>query len=100
MAVDFTKGITVASGFSLKAQAPLDVREVVETLADRNSLVEQNAIPEGAKIYVKATKALYSYNGTKPVNSDFTGCFSTVLLVGSGGGVDQPSAVLTCCGMH
>lgn len=58
------KGISVASGFKLQAQALLDAREVVDNIADRNELVTLNAATEGLKVYVKDTKTLYVYNGT------------------------------------
>ena len=43
MAIDFSKGIGVASGFSLQAKKPLDVRVVAQTQEDLNELIKQNA---------------------------------------------------------
>lgn len=57
------KGIAVASGFKLQAETLLDVRESVDTVAERNSLVEEHAAAPGLKVYVKETKTLYVYNG-------------------------------------
>ena len=37
------KGITVASGFKLQAQSPIDARYVVDSIADRDELVTINA---------------------------------------------------------
>lgn len=58
------KGITVASGFKLQAEALLDARCQVDTLADRDELVTIHAVTEGLTVYVKANKTLYVYNGT------------------------------------
>lgn len=58
------KGIAVASGFKLQAQAPIDARFVVDTIADRDELVTINAAYEGLNVYVTATKKEYQYNGS------------------------------------
>lgn len=58
------KGITVASGFKLQAEALLDARSQVETIAERDELVTIHAATAGLQVYVKATKTLYVYNGT------------------------------------
>lgn len=57
------KGITVASGFKLQAEALLDAREQVNSLAERDELVSIHAVTEGLKVYVKETKTLYVWNG-------------------------------------
>ena len=58
------KGIAVASGFKLQAEALLDAREVVENLTERDELVTIHAATAGLKVYVKDTKTLYVFNGT------------------------------------
>lgn len=58
------KGITVASGFKLQAEALLDARGQVETIAERDELVTLHAVTAGLQVYVKADKTLYVYNGT------------------------------------
>ncbi|MDO4295008.1 MAG: hypothetical protein Q4D90_02480 [bacterium] len=58
------KGITVASGFKLQAQAPLDARTVVDTIADRDELVTIKAAYAGLPVYVTATKKMYTYDGS------------------------------------
>lgn len=76
MAIDFTTaGINVASGFSLQAQAPLDVRSAVATIADRDALIGQNATYEGMIVYVVETHATYVRTGTAPSGEDFSGCW-------------------------
>ena len=57
------KGIVVASGFKLQAEALLDVREAVETITERDALVTEHAVTAGLKVYVKQNKTLYVYNG-------------------------------------
>lgn len=57
-------GISVASGFALQGAKPLDVREILDTLSDRDELVTLGMCPEGFRVYVKETKKLYVYNGT------------------------------------
>ena len=57
-------GISVASGFALTGVKPLDVREILDTLSDRDELVTLGMCPEGLRVYVKETKKLYVYNGT------------------------------------
>lgn len=63
-------GISVASGFKLQAKAPLDVRSVVDTIADRDLLVTENGAYEGMKVYVKENKTTYELKGT--TNSDWS----------------------------
>ena len=67
---DKMAGISVASGFKLQAKAPLDVREVVDTIADRDLLVTENGAYEGMKVYVKENKTTYELKGT--TNSDWS----------------------------
>ena len=67
---DKMTGIGVASGFKLQAKAPLDVREVVDTIADRDLLVTENGAYEGMKVYVKENKTTYELKGT--TNSDWS----------------------------
>ncbi|MBS6517425.1 MAG: hypothetical protein KH353_04420 [Clostridium sp.] len=57
------KGIAVASGFKLQAEALLDARESVDTISERDALVTEHAVAPGLKVYVKQTKTLYVYNG-------------------------------------
>lgn len=57
-------GISVAAGFALKGQKPLDAREILDTIEDRDALVTNFMCPEGFRVYVKETKKLYVYNGT------------------------------------
>lgn len=59
MSIDFSKGISVASGFSLIAQSPLDARFVAETLDDLNELVTKHAAYVGLIAYVKGQNAFY-----------------------------------------
>ena len=58
------KGIVVASGFKLQAEALLDARQQVDTIAERDELVTINAATPGLRVYVKETKRNYVYNGT------------------------------------
>ncbi len=59
----YGKGITVASGFDLRAESPLDTRSVVNTIEERNAHVTGNRVYEGMKVYVLAEKKEYRYNG-------------------------------------
>lgn len=61
---DKISGIVVASGFKLRAKAPLDPRTVVDTIEDRNALVTENGAYEGMSVYVKAEKTRYILKGT------------------------------------
>ena len=58
------KGISVASGFKLQAEAPIDARFQVKTIEERNELVTIKAAYLGLTVYVTDTKTLYVYNGT------------------------------------
>ena len=60
----YGKGITVASGFDLSAKAPLDTRNVVNTIEERDAHVRGNRAYEGMKVYVLADKKEYRYSGT------------------------------------
>ena len=76
MAIDFTTaGINVASGFSLQAQVPLDVRSAVATIADRDALIGQNATYEGMIVYVVETHATYVRTADGPNEADFSACW-------------------------
>lgn len=76
MAIDFTTaGINVASGFSLQAQVPLDVRSAVATIADRDALIGQNATYEGMIVYVVETHATYVRTADSPDEADFSACW-------------------------
>ena len=59
MAVEFGKGIGIASGFDLGAKAPLDSRITVSTIEERDAHVTNNRAYEGMLIYVAETKSLY-----------------------------------------
>ena len=60
---EFGKGIPLASGFDLGAKKPLDSRNVVETIEERNEHVVKNRAYEGMVVYVKEDKKLYKYDG-------------------------------------
>ena len=64
MAFSDKKGITVASPFKLQAESMLDVRQQVDTIEGRDELVTIKAATAGLRVYVKATKKSYVYNGT------------------------------------
>lgn len=63
MAFAKLQGIGVAMGFKLNGGSPLDVRQVMDTINDRDELVTAKACYEGLVVYVKETKKLYVYNG-------------------------------------
>ncbi len=56
-------GISLASGFKYQAESPLDLRRVVDTIADRDELVTIKAAWEGMHVYVKTDKKTYEYRG-------------------------------------
>lgn len=58
------KGISVASGFKLQAQAPIDARFQVKTIQERDELVSIKAAYAGLTVYVTDTKTMYVYNGS------------------------------------
>lgn len=57
------KGISVTTGFDVKAQIPLDLRTVVDTLDDLNAL-PKDIIYLGLLVYVAAENKLYQYKYT------------------------------------
>lgn len=58
------KGISVASGFKLQAQAPIDARFQVKTIQERDELVAIKAAYAGLTVYITDTKTMYVYNGS------------------------------------
>lgn len=60
---DKITGITVTSGFKAQFKAPLDYREQVDTIEDRNKLIPEAGAWEGMKVYVKETKTTYELKG-------------------------------------
>lgn len=58
------KGISVASGFKLQAQAPIDARFQVKTIQERDELVSIKAAYPGLTVYVTDAKTMYVYNGS------------------------------------
>lgn len=95
MAIDFTTaGINVASGFSLQAQAPLDVRSAVATITDRDALIGQNATYEGMIVYVAETHATYVRTADAPDEADFSACWR-ILSTNSADVDPDAEAVLT-----
>ena len=66
------KGISLASGFKLQAESPLDARNVVDTIEERDALVTIHAAYEGLRVYVKANKVIYVYNGRGWTNTNTT----------------------------
>lgn len=67
------KGIAMAGGFKLQAEVPLDVRNRVDTIAERDELVTINAAWEGMHVYVTNTKKTYEYKGNKTWEEVITG---------------------------
>ena len=67
------KGIAMAGGFKLQAEVPLDVRNRVDTIAERDELVTINAAWEGIHVYVANTKKTYEYKGNKTWEEVLTG---------------------------
>ena len=55
----FDKGIKLSSGFSLGAKSPLDTREVVKDISERDALITSNIAYEGMIVYVKTEKKHY-----------------------------------------
>ena len=62
------KGITLTSGFKLQAATLLDARGAVDTIAERDELVTLNAVTAGLKVFVKAEKKTYTWDGIQWVN--------------------------------
>ena len=65
MAFEDKKGIVVASPFKLQAEALLDVRQQVDTIAERDRLVTLKAATAGLRVFVKENSTSYVYTGTK-----------------------------------
>ena len=80
MAVEFGKGIRVASSFDLDEKVPLDSRITVATIADRDAHVTENRAYEGMLVYVEADKTLYQYIDSlwKPLLGDLDDRLNTV----------------------
>ena len=80
MAVEFGKGIRVASSFDLDVKVPLDSRITVATIADRDAHVTENRAYEGMLVYVEADKTLYQYIDSlwKPLLGDLDDRLNTV----------------------
>lgn len=57
----FGKGITLAGGFDLGAKAPLDSRDTVATIEERDAHVTGNRAYDGMLVYVEADKITYQY---------------------------------------
>ena len=64
MAFSDKKGINIASPFKLQAEQLLDVRQEVDTIAERDELVNIHAVAPGLRVFVKANKTTYIYNGS------------------------------------
>ena len=64
MAFADKKGINLASPFKLQAEELLDVRQQVNSITERNELVTLHAATAGLRVYVKADKCSYVYNGS------------------------------------
>lgn len=64
MAFADKKGINIASPFKLQAEELLDVRQKVDTIAERDELVNIHAAAPGLRVFVKANKTTYIYNGS------------------------------------
>ena len=65
MAFEDKKGIVVASPFKLQAEALLDVRQQVDTIAERDRLVTLKAATAGLRVFVKENSTSYVYTGSK-----------------------------------
>lgn len=65
---EFGKGIPLASGFDLGAKKPLDSRDIVETIEERDAHVTENRAYEGMTVYVKEDKKVYRYDGNEWVD--------------------------------
>lgn len=69
MSFENKKGITVASGFKLQAEALLDARGQVDTIQERDELVTLHAVTAGLDVFVKETKTKYTWDGEKWVEN-------------------------------
>ena len=63
MALRDKKGIPLVAPFKLHANELLDVRQRVDTIAERDALVTENAATAGLRVFVKETKLSYIYDG-------------------------------------
>lgn len=61
MSIFDKKGISLIDGFKLAAERPLDVRQVVESVAEREQLIAEHAVYPGLRVFVKETKCSYIY---------------------------------------
>lgn len=57
----FGKGIALAGGFDLGAKAPLDSRDTVATIEERDAHVTGNRAYDGMLVYVEADQVTYQY---------------------------------------
>lgn len=62
---NFGKGITIASGFDLGAETPLDSRLVVETFQELQDHIDNNRAYDGMIVYVVEHKKTYQYRDGK-----------------------------------
>ena len=81
MAIEFSKGIGVVSGFSLGAAAPLDYRDVVATHADLQNHIDGNRVYKGMRVFVEDENTLYMYDGTEFVKFDQSEAVVTTVTV-------------------
>lgn len=56
-------GIGVASPFKYQGENPLDVREKVPTISDRNKLIPEHGAWKGMRVYVEETNTVYVLKG-------------------------------------
>lgn len=56
---DNRTGITIASGFKLQAEKPIDPRFVATTLDEAKLIVSENGGYNGLRVYVESEKAFY-----------------------------------------
>ena len=73
MAFADKKGIPMAGGFKLQAEAPLDARFQVDAYTDLAELVTIHAAYEGLTVYVVADKKSYEYHGDDGWVANVTG---------------------------
>lgn len=92
MAFADKKGIVVASPFKLQAESMLDVRQQVDTIEERDELVTIKAATAGLRVFVKATKKSYVYNGT---SWDELSIGSASLVVKLNGGTSEGANMFT-----
>lgn len=92
MAFADKKGIVVASPFKLQAESMLDVRQQVDTIEERDELVTIKAATAGLRVFVKATKKSYVYNGT---SWDELSIGSASLVVKLNGGTSEGTNMFT-----